>query len=247
MQQKRKTLFISDLHLHADDDENIHQFIRLLSEESHQVDAIYILGDLFETWIGDDDQSAFNLKIKNALSAASQKGTQLYFTHGNRDFLIGKKFANETGCKLLPAQFTADIYGTPVLLMHGDTLCTLDTNYQRARKYMHNRFLQSLFLFLPLTLRNKIAGVLRKASKEHTQQTSMATMDVVQAEVERVMQESNVQHLIHGHTHLPNTHAFIINDKKYERIVLPSWHEGGHVYEWSDDGERSLVKLNLAP
>ena len=153
----RKTLFVSDLHLDESQPEITTQFLQLLHQLQPSVDALYILGDLFESWIGDDYEVPHYQQIITALKSVTARGTPIYFLYGNRDFLIGKKFLRETGCQLLPDETKIFLYGQPVLLMHGDTLCTKDIAYMKARKKMRNRYLQTLFLLLPLSVRINIA------------------------------------------------------------------------------------------
>lgn len=242
MTNLRKTLFISDLHLEEIRPEITQQFLQLLLNCQHGVDALYILGDLFETWIGDDDHCAFHQQIKQALKSATQY-LPIYFLLGNRDFLIGKQFLHETGCQLLSDEQRIMLYGTPILLMHGDTLCTLDISYLKARSWLRNRFLQTLFLLLPLTFRKKIASKIREKSQRHTQSTDIEIMDVTQSEVVRVMQKHQVKFMIHGHTHRPDTHEFTLDCTHATRIVLGAWHERGHVLVWRQDGEKELGYL----
>lgn len=241
MANTRKTLFISDLHLEEIRPEITHQFLTLLNQCDDKVDALYILGDLFEVWIGDDDETLFHKKIMQALKEATNKGLRIYFQHGNRDFIIGKKFLRNTGCQLLPDEKKIILYGTPVLLMHGDTLCTQDHAYLKARKLGHNRLLQFLFLLLPLSTRKKFADKMRAKSARHTQSVPKEIMDVTQSEVERVMQKHNVTHLIHGHTHRPQTHHFTLNNQPATRFVLGAWHECGNAIIWNDAGKSEWI------
>lgn len=243
MQTLSKTWFISDLHLDPSHPEIISQFSALLNTADASVDAIYILGDLFEVWIGDDEQSAFHTEIIQQLNNCVTRGTKIYVMHGNRDFLIGSKFLAASGCILLNDEEKINLYGTPVLLMHGDTLCTQDTAYQRARKFMHHKILQSIFLMLPISFRKKIAAAARKASKEHTGTTDAYLMDVTQAEVERVMQAHDINVLIHGHTHRPAIHIFTNADHEKKRIVLPAWHGDVSVLEWRSDNSKEFVNI----
>lgn len=243
MQTLSKTWFISDLHLDPEHPEITNRFKRLLGLCDETVDDIYILGDLFEVWIGDDEQSTLHDEIALQLKKAISHGTKIHFMHGNRDFLIGRKFLNSAGCDLLPEEAKINLYGTPVLLMHGDTLCTQDTAYLRARKFAHNKMIQKIFLWLPISIRKKIAASARNASTKHTTTTDAAIMDVTQSEVESMMQKHDVIHLIHGHTHRPDIHAFQANVAKMTRIVLPAWHGDVSVFEWRSDGTSSFVKI----
>lgn len=240
---RRKTLFVSDLHLEENQPTITSEFLQLLENCDSSVDALYILGDLFEVWIGDDNKTPFHQKIIGALKAATQKGLPIYFMHGNRDFLIGKQFLHETGCELLPDEKKIILYGTPVLLMHGDTLCTHDVAYLKARKKGRNRFLQFLFLLLPLKKRQAIADKMRAKSSLHKQAMAMEIMDVTPHEVERVMQKHQVNVLIHGHTHRPAIHQFFIHDAAATRIVLAAWHHHGNVLIWDETGKKEMIDV----
>lgn len=235
--QKRK-IFISDLHLDENHPEITREFIQLL-EKSHPLnEEIYILGDLFEAWVGDDNLTTFNQFIMRSLKEATQRGMKIYFIHGNRDFLINGKFFAETGCQLLSDPEKIIIFDQPVLLMHGDTLCTLDVKYLRARRWFRNRFIQRLFLSLPLPLRRNIANRMRMKSQKYTSTMTSDIMDVSQDEVEHVMNKYNVQTLIHGHTHKPMMHTFTLNNLSAERIVLSAWHDKGNALVWDKDGKQ---------
>jgi len=238
----KKTLFISDLHLQAETPEITSAFLALL-ESNNEIDALYILGDLFEAWIGDDDDTVYHKEIIAALKAATKRGLKIYFLRGNRDFLIGKQFLRATGCELLADETVINLYGTPVLLMHGDTLCTRDSTYLRSRKYMRNKLIQTLFLWLPLAMRRQIADKMRASSNQHMQKLSDDMMDVTQQEVERVMQKHNSTCLIHGHTHRPNTHRFTLDNKPAARIVLAAWHKQGSALVWDETGDKATIEI----
>jgi UDP-2,3-diacylglucosamine hydrolase len=165
--------------------------------------------------------------------------------HGNRDFLLGKKFFRMTGCQLLRDPQVITMYGTPTLLMHGDTLCTKDIAYLKFRKKVRNRFIQALFLLKSLAKRQAVVARYREASKAYVSTTPDHIMDVTQAEVERVMKKYAVQHLIHGHTHRKAVHAFQLNDQPATRTVLGAWHHQGSVFVCRSNGERELVDLYL--
>ena len=243
MPNSKKTLFISDLHLEENRPDITAIFLKLLKNCDSGVDRLYILGDLFETWIGDDDDAPFHRSIIQALHAATANGLAIYLMVGNRDFLIGKKFLAETGCLLLPDETKIDLYGTPVLLMHGDTLCTQDVAYLKWRRITTNPLVRAFFLFLPLSIRRNIAAKARTKSAAHTHSANLEIMDVTQAEVERVMQVHNVKVLIHGHTHRPAFYEFMLDGHPATRIVLDAWHEHGSVLIWNDDGTKKLVYL----
>ena len=239
MSSTKRTLFISDLHLDQSQPVITRLFLKLLTELKPPVDALYILGDLFETWIGDDADIKQHSEIISALKTVTQKGIPVYLIHGNRDFLIGKQLLQASGCQLLADETKINLYGQSILIMHGDTLCTNDTTYIKARKIMRNRYLIALFLLLPTTIRQKIARNLRKKSMQHTANASYEIMDVTQSEVLRIMQKHAVTTLIHGHTHRPNIHEFT----QGTRIVLGAWHERGSVLVWHESGEKELIEL----
>lgn len=239
----QKTWFISDLHLDENHPHTAAQFLHLLNSADQTVDALYILGDLFEAWIGDDDETPFYEQIINALQKATHSGLKIYFLCGNRDFLIGKRFLRKTGCQLIPHETKIWLYGTPTLLVHGDILCTRDVAYLKARKKAHNVFLQKLFLILPLSIRKKIADKMRAKSNLHTHNTPLAIMDVTEDEVIRLMLKHQVDLLIHGHTHRPAFHTLSLAGKNALRIVLGAWHEKGNVLICDEKGNKNWVLL----
>ena len=236
----RKTFFISDLHLEENHPECAHKFLHFLNTCDSTVDAIYILGDLFELWIGDDDHTDFNNSLIRALKNVTQ-ALPIYILHGNRDFLIGTHFLEKTGCQLLSDETVIMLYDIPVLLMHGDTLCTGDIAYLKARKKMRNRFLQTIFLSCPLSLRKKIANYLRTTSKRYTATTLPHIMDVTQEAVMRVMQKHKSHHLVHGHTHKPGLHHFVFDHVQATRFVLGAWHHHGNALKWDMLGNKELI------
>lgn len=244
MNPLRKTLFISDLHLQENQPKITRLFLKLLADCDTSVDAIYILGDLFEAWIGDDDDSLFHRQIIAEIRAVTQKGIPIYFLHGNRDFLIGKRFLQDTGCKLLGEEEKISLYDTTVLLMHGDTLCTRDTAYLKWRKTSHHPILNKIFfLFWPLTLRRKFANKMREKSAQYTQFIAKEIMDVTQEAVEHVMEKHAVPVLIHGHTHRPGFHYFLFNQSSKTRIVLGAWHHEGSALVWDESGKKELISF----
>jgi len=229
-----QTLFVSDLHLDQKRPHIIAAFCRFLQECS-SADALYILGDLFEYWIGDDDPAIGLEPAINAIRELSNTGVPVYFIHGNRDFLIGKRFAKQTHCKILKEETVLDLYGTPTLIMHGDTLCTDDIAYQKYRAKARNPWIQIPLLMLSVQRRLKIAEGLRNKSKSATQEKPEDIMDVNQLAVEQAMQKHNVNHLIHGHTHRPAEHEFKLEGSSYKRIVLGDWYEHGSVLRCTPD------------
>jgi UDP-2,3-diacylglucosamine hydrolase len=238
-----KTLFISDLHLSADDTDELKIFLNLLKNCENGVDAIYILGDLFDTWIGDDDDNETYHHIIQALQKLTSRKIPIYLLHGNRDFLIGKKFLKKTGITLLPDESEAVIYGTHILLLHGDTLCINDIHYIKARKWLRNRFLQTLFLLLPLGFRQKLAQKMREKSKQHTHSTPLSIMDADQNEIEFIMKKHSLRDMIHGHTHRPAIHYFNLDHSPARRMVLGAWHGKGSVLEWNASHEIKLIEI----
>jgi len=238
---KSKTFFISDLHLCQEQPQITKIFLDFLKTKATEADALYILGDFFEVWIGDDDRNAFNQMIIQALRAFTDTGIPTYFMHGNRDYLIGKRFAKASGVQLLKEPTVINLYGSPILLLHGDSLCTLDIKHQKARKMMHNRFYQLITLSLPLKLRRHIAGRLRNTSKENKRQLENHIMDVTPEEVLHVMREAKVKTLIHGHTHRPAIHNIKIDNQNAQRIVLGAWHKQGNYLKIQADNTPDLV------
>ncbi|MGD8106866.1 UDP-2,3-diacylglucosamine diphosphatase [Pantoea sp. FN0302] len=223
-----RTLFIADLHLCQQEPAITAGFLRFLQRETQNADALYILGDLFEAWIGDDDPNPLHQQIAAALQALP---LPVYFIHGNRDFLLGKRYASASGMQLLPEEQVLNLYGRSVLIMHGDTLCTDDEGYQRFRRKVHQRWLQRLFLALPLRLRQRIALRMRDSSKDANQHKAVEIMDVNPQAVMETMARHQVQWLIHGHTHRPAVHTLTVNGQPAERLVLGAWHSEGSMIE----------------
>jgi UDP-2,3-diacylglucosamine hydrolase len=226
------TLFISDLHLDESRPEIVDLFERFLAEEARHAQALYILGDLFESWIGDDDDSVLADRVSRALRALSDSGVPIYFMRGNRDFVLGETFARKAGMTILNDPTVIDLDGKPVLLMHGDTLCTDDVDYQKFRKLMHNRWFQRIALALPLSIRRRIAGRLRGQSQKHVVRKAEAIMDVNQGAVEATLRKHGVLLLIHGHTHRPATHRFDLDGQAVERVVLGDWYDHRSIFTW---------------
>lgn len=222
-------LFISDLHLCEQRPAPARRFVRFLEQEARGADALYILGDLFEVWLGDDDTSDFHREITRALHACVQGGTPVFVMHGNRDFLIGAEFEQQSGCRLLSDPSIIDVDGMPALIMHGDTLCTDDIEYHEFRVTVRDVEWQRQFLAKPLQQRREIARHLRDESQIRTRAKPEQIMDVNQQTVERVMREHHISLLIHGHTHRPALHDFMLDGKPARRIVLGDWYEQGSV------------------
>lgn len=239
----QQTFFISDLHLDKTREDITQCFIIFLEKRAPSAEHLYILGDLFESWIGDDDHTPFNLSIRKALAHTVQQGTPVSFIHGNRDFLIGRGFSRETGVRILPDPFVIDLYGEPTLLSHGDIYCTDDIKYQAFRKKAHNPLLQSIFLMLPKFVRRHVAAKARQKSQQHTSAQHTDIMDVSQDAIEKALLKSGCRHMIHGHTHRPNIHDFMLNDQCVKRIVLGDWYTQGSLLVAHSDGRFSLESL----
>jgi UDP-2,3-diacylglucosamine hydrolase len=227
------TYFISDLHLSADRDDINQCLFEFLREQAPHADALYVLGDLFEIWIGDDDQNDFTMSIAEAFKTLQQSGVPIYYIHGNRDFLIRQRFAKQAGFKILPEQVVIDLYGEPTLIMHGDELCTKDIEYQIFRKKARSWWWPRIMLSLPLSTRRKIASKGRTTSKQKQSKLSAEIMDVTSEEVITYMQKFDVKKLIHGHTHRPFVHPLEIDGQPAQRIVLGDWYEQGSILKVS--------------
>lgn len=216
-----KTVFISDLHLDEERPESITLLTRFLQTHQDDVSALYVLGDLFEVWIGDDYQTPLHNTIAKAFNGLPYP---VYYLHGNRDFFIGDAFLKKSNLALLADETVIDLNGIPTLLMHGDTLCTDDKAYCRYRKMVRQPFVQKLFLSLPLSVRLKISKKARLKSRAYQATLSDKIMDVNQDAVVMTMKKHKVLQLIHGHTHRPDLHAFDIGGVQARRFVLSDWH-----------------------
>ena len=230
------TLFISDLHLEAARPDITEQFVALLRGEAASAEALYILGDLFEQWIGDDDPDPEKLRIIRALRALTSSGVRCFLLHGNRDFLIGRRFAKSSGVQLLPDGTVIDLYGQRVLLLHGDVLCTDDHSYQRLRKIVRNPLVQLIFRTLSLRQRQRLAEKIRAGSKHHIGAVAAYIMDVNPQAVLDTLLHYGVDIMVHGHTHRPAIHQLAGNGKSATRIVLGDWHTQGSVLRWDRSG-----------
>jgi UDP-2,3-diacylglucosamine hydrolase len=235
----RTTLFISDLHLDGERPDITAQFLEFIEREAREARALYILGDLFEAWIGDDDPDPDKRRVIEALRSLTQAGVPLYFIHGNRDFLIGRRFAAETGAKLLEDGTLIELYGKRVLLMHGDTLCIDDPSYQRLRRIVRNPLVQFILRRLSLRQRQQLAVRMRAGSKAHIESMDKAApqiMDVNQDEVCRTFASEHADIIVHGHTHRPAIHEVQVGNRIATRIVLGDWYEQGSVLRWDERG-----------
>lgn len=238
------SLFISDLHLAPERPEMIRLFERFVDEVAVHADTLYILGDFLEYWIGDDDKALGLEPVFTALDRLHQAGTSIRFMHGNRDFLIGTKLARRNHFEIIDDPFSDRLNNRTVLLMHGDLLCTDDIAYQDFRRKVRNRTIQRIFLLLPLFLRERIAKSLRGTSEKATSYKSEAIMDVNQQTVEDSMRKAGANVLIHGHTHRPGIHEFVVDDNKATRIVLGDWYKDGNYLRINADKEFELVTFS---
>ncbi|PJI47670.1 MAG: UDP-2,3-diacylglucosamine diphosphatase [Pseudomonas sp.] len=229
-------LFISDLHLEEERPDITRAFLHFLATRARAAQALYILGDFFEAWIGDDGMDQFQRSIARALREVSDGGTRIYLMHGNRDFLIGQAFCREAGCTLLRDPSLIDLDGEKILLMHGDSLCTLDAAYMKLRRWLRNPLTLFILRNLPLATRHKLARKLRKESRAQTRMKASDIVDVTPAEVERIMRDNGVRILIHGHTHRPAVHELEIDGRPARRIVLGDWDSQGWALEADEQG-----------
>ena len=216
-------IFFSVLNLSAARPKQVTLFLACLEKAGKEANSVFILGDLFDFWVGDDDFRYPAAEVKNALRLLTSAGTQLFLSVGNRDFLLGDKFAEQTGSILLPDYRVIDLYGERTLVTHGDLLCTMDKTYQRFRKIVRNKIIQKLFLSLPLSLRVNIANKTQNETLKSTKKKPMTIMDVEPEQVKRLMLCHESTLLIHGHTHRPAIHAVWIEGKKHRRVVLGDW------------------------
>jgi UDP-2,3-diacylglucosamine hydrolase len=220
-------LLISDLHLEEQRPDLTRAFVHFLEGRARAAEALYILGDFFEVWIGDDGMTPFQRKIARALRQLRDSGTQIFLMHGNRDFLIGKAFCSEAGCTLLHDPSLVQFNGEPVLLMHGDSLCTQDLAYMKLRRWLRHPLTLFILRHLPLATRHKLARKLRSESRAQTSMKASEIVDVTPDEVPRIMAEYGVRTLIHGHTHRPAVHQLQVAGQAARRIVLGDWDKQG--------------------
>ncbi|EOV0101819.1 TPA: UDP-2,3-diacylglucosamine diphosphatase [Vibrio vulnificus] len=230
------TLFISDLHLTPSRTDITECFVQFMRNEAVNAEALYVLGDLFEFWIGDEDCTPFAERIRNEFKALTTSGVPVYFIQGNRDFLLGQRFCRETGITLLDDVCTIDLYGEKVVILHGDTLCIDDLKYQEFRKTVHQPWLQWIFKRIPWFIKKQIVAKVQSGVRDDKQHKSLEIMDVNQQEVTQVMSQFCVKLMIHGHTHRPNIHHFEHDNLPLTRIVLGDWYSQGSVLKVTADG-----------
>ncbi|HEK0907020.1 TPA: UDP-2,3-diacylglucosamine diphosphatase [Pseudomonas putida] len=234
-------LLISDLHLQEERPDITRAFLDLLDGRARHAKALYILGDFFDAWIGDDAMTPFQQSICQALRTLSDSGTAIYLMHGNRDFLIGQDFCKAAGCTLLTDPSVVELGGEPVLLMHGDTLCTRDVAYMKLRRYLRNPLSLWILRHLPRSTRQKLARKLRSESQAQVRMKNTEIVDVTPDEVPKVMSEHGVRTLIHGHTHRPALHKLVVEGQPARRIVLGDWDRRGWALQVDEQG------MHLAP
>ena len=237
--------FISDLHLQEKKPEVTKAFLSFLDGTAKEAQRLYILGDLFEAWIGDDLKSELSYLIKEKLLFLKNSSTSVFAMHGNRDFLMGERFCEDTGITLLDDPYKLDLFGKATLLMHGDLLCTKDVDYQEFRNTSRNPQWRKEFLDKPIEERERMAEALRLDSKEATNLKKDEIMDVTPEAVEEIMTLYDVELLIHGHTHRPKVHSLEINEIPAQRIVLGDWDKSAW-YIWMDNKSCELKELPIA-
>ncbi|RUM92139.1 MAG: UDP-2,3-diacylglucosamine diphosphatase [Thiomicrospira sp.] len=241
------TLFTADIHLHPNDAHPINQaFYQFLEFEAPKADALYILGDLFEMWVGDDIGLEAYTTVIALFKKLTTNGTPIYLLYGNRDFLMRRAFWEATGIQHLKEPATVSIYNQTLLLLHGDVLCTDDKAFQRMRKILRNPVIMWLFLRLPKKKRLQIGDSMRRNSQRHTQHKSEMIMDVNAKEIEHLMvKHPRCDHLIHGHTHRPAHHPFVVQNKQKHRWVLGDWRPETQVLKISSSGILELIEPKL--
>lgn len=237
------SLFISDLHLTAERPSANERFFGFLAETARSAEALYILGDFFEAWVGDDALAdPFHAQVTSALRELTSGGVRLFIMHGNRDFLLGESFIQATGASLLLEPHVVNLYDRPTLLLHGDVLCTDDLDYQQFRRLVRDPGWQASFLARPLAERVALARQLRERSEQVKGDKRPEIMDVNPEAVQNAFRRHGVAHMIHGHTHRPAHHRLTVDDRDCERWVLPDWYDSGGYLACSDAG-CSLVHL----
>ncbi|GAB2659965.1 UDP-2,3-diacylglucosamine diphosphatase [Arenimonas aestuarii] len=231
-------LLVSDLHLDAARPATTRAFLDLLQGRARRAEALYILGDLFEAWVGDDDPGEPGASVCAALKALAADGVPVFLMRGNRDFLYGQRMAERCGATLLPDPCVVSLHGVPTLLMHGDLLCTDDAAYQAFRLQVRDPAWQQDFLARPLAARQAFAAQARAASREHQQGAAESIMDVTPAAVTETMSRFGVSRLIHGHTHRPAMHSLLVDERPALRVVLGDWYDQGSMLWLGPDGLR---------
>lgn len=231
-------LFAADVHLSARRPEQVEKFLAFLSGPCRDASALYLLGDVFDEWLGDDDARAPHEQVTRALAALGDRGVAVYFAHGNHDFLIGQRFVQRSGCRLLEQPARIQVHGTPVLVLHGDQLCTRDLAYQAWRRTFMDPVNQQRFLALPFAEREQRAAALRHESRELTRLKPDDIMDVTESAVIEMLRTHDTRHMVHGHTHRPEVHDIDVDGAAAMRAVLGDWYDDGAVLIWDECGPR---------
>jgi UDP-2,3-diacylglucosamine hydrolase len=229
-------LFVSDLHLDPSRPDITRQFLEFVAGPAHEAQALYLLGDLFEAWLGDDHPEPLGERLIAALAQLAASGVAVFAMQGNRDFLLGERFCERAGCRFLPDPVVVTIGTDRVLVTHGDALCTSDTAYQRLRSLVRDPEVQRAFLALPVERRRALAAEARAGSRAHLAEADAYITDVSQQAVEQAMSAAGTDILLHGHTHRPGVHRFRIGGRDCTRIVLGDWHRQGSVLRWDERG-----------
>ncbi|WP_404339176.1 UDP-2,3-diacylglucosamine diphosphatase [Pseudoalteromonas mariniglutinosa] len=235
-----QSYFIADLHLTEHRPDISAAFYQFLKHKiiSDDVDALYILGDFFEVWVGDDYQTSLSIEVAKQLTAVSNSGTKVYFIHGNRDFILREKYAKAASMTLLPEQIVIDLYGTPTVLLHGDEMCSQDLEYQKFRKKSRSWWWPKLMLAMPLWYRRKIARDAREKSKRSQAGKTQEILDVTESAVLATFAKHQVCNMIHGHTHRPNVHHYNLDGKTLTRTVLGDWYQQGSYLHVTPQGQQ---------
>ena len=240
------TLFISDLHLDPDRPAITELLLSFLAGEARDADALYVLGDLFEAWVGDDDDSELAARVAAGLRAVRDAGVPIDFIRGNRDFLLGQDYADRAGMTLRPDPCVVSLYGEPTLILHGDLLCSDDHAYLAFRRQVRDPAWQANFLAQPLAQRRAFAQQARAASQATQQKQSLEIGDATVSAVADTFTRYGVRRMVHGHTHRPRIHAHQVADRDCERIVLGDWYEQGSLLRIERDGQATLTQLPVA-
>ena len=236
-------LFISDLHIDDSRPAITEQFLSFLAAEARDAEALYILGDLFESWVGDDAADAAQSAAIRGLHSLTSQGVPCFVMHGNRDFLLAAQFCRMSGAELLPDPLIITLYGEPVLVTHGDALCTDDRAYQRLRATVRDADWQRQFLALSIASRRALAGAARVGSQAHTAAVEYAITDVNADSVAMALRGAGTATLLHGHTHRPAIHPLQVDGRPCTRIVLGDWYDQGSLLRWDRNGPE-LVSLS---
>jgi UDP-2,3-diacylglucosamine hydrolase len=236
-------LFISDLHIDESRPAITEQFLSFLAAEAREAEALYILGDLFESWVGDDAADAAQSAAITGLHSLTSQGVPCFVMHGNRDFLLAAQFCRMSGAELLPDPLIVTLYGEPVLVTHGDALCTDDRAYQRLRATVRDADWQQQFLALSIASRRALAGAARVGSQAHTAAVEYAITDVNAESVATALRGARTATLLHGHTHRPAIHPLQVDGRPCTRIVLGDWYDQGSLLRWDRNGPE-LVSLS---